>query len=384
MTIQTGLLPPLSLYVHIPWCVQKCPYCDFNSHAQKQALPEQEYVDALLADLQQDLPRTSGRSLQSIFIGGGTPSLFSADAIQALLDGIRAKIPLEADAEITLEANPGTVEADRFSGYQQAGINRISMGVQSFNAAHLQRLGRIHDPEQARRAARLAAGLSLRSFNLDLMHGLPDQTVEQALDDLRQAIELNPPHLSWYQLTIEPNTAFGARPPQLPEDELLWDIQEQGHALLQAAGYQQYEISAYAKPGFRCEHNLNYWRYGDYLGIGCGAHGKVTLPDGQIVRTVKVKHPRGYLDPARSYLAEETQVAAADRPFEYAMNRFRLFEPVPKVEFEHRTGLSCPTFSQSLSSAKHKGLIEETAETWQVTELGHRYLNILLEALMES
>ncbi|HBT13309.1 MAG TPA: YggW family oxidoreductase, partial [Erwinia persicina] len=288
-------LPPLSLYIHIPWCVQKCPYCDFNSHALKGEVPHEEYVQHLLNDLDIDLPLTSGREVSTIFIGGGTPSLLSSEAMQMLLDGVRARLPLSAAAEITMEANPGAVEAERFSGYQRAGVNRISIGVQSFSAAKLERLGRIHGPEEAKRAARLAEGLGLRSFNLDLMHGLPDQSLEEALDDLRQAIALNPPHLSWYQLTIEPNTLFASRPPRLPDEDDLWDIFEQGDALLTAAGYQQYETSAYAKPGYRCEHNLNYWRFGDYLGIGCGAHGKLTQPDGTIIRTAKTKHPRGFM-----------------------------------------------------------------------------------------
>ena len=232
-------LPPLSLYIHIPWCVQKCPYCDFNSHALKGEVPHSEYVQHLLNDLDQDLPLTAGREVRTIFIGGGTPSLLSSEAMQQLMDGVRARLPLAADAEITMEANPGTVEADRFSGYQRAGINRISIGVQSFSETKLQRLGRIHGPEEAKRAAHLASGLGLRSFNLDLMHGLPDQSVEEALDDLRQAIALNPPHLSWYQLTIEPNTLFSSRPPVLPDDDALWDIFEQGHQILTAAGYQQ-------------------------------------------------------------------------------------------------------------------------------------------------
>ena len=304
-------VPPLALYVHIPWCVQKCPYCDFNSHAQKQAIPEAEYVSALLDDLSADLAFVAGRTLSSIFIGGGTPSLFSAQAIGQLLAGIQERIPFDDNIEITLEANPGTVEAGRFAGYQSAGVNRFSIGVQSFNPLHLQKLGRIHDPAQAVAAAHQASALKLRSFNLDLMHGLPNQTLEQALDDLRQAIALAPPHLSWYQLTIEPNTAFGARPPRLPEDDTLWEIQEQGHELLLAAGYRQYEISAYAKPGFECQHNLNYWRFGDYLGIGCGAHGKLTDPaSGAVQRRVKIKHPKGYLDPARPYLDEQWQVPA--------------------------------------------------------------------------
>lgn len=378
-------LPPLALYVHIPWCVQKCPYCDFNSHALKQGLPETAYVDALLEDLEADLFRVPGRELSSIFIGGGTPSLLSAEAIGRLLTGIKLRIPFADDIEITMEANPGTVEAGRFAGFQAAGINRISIGVQSFDPAQLQKLGRIHDPEQASRAAQQAAGLGLRSFNLDLMHGLPGQTLEQALDDLRQAIALAPPHLSWYQLTIEPNTAFGARPPQLPEDETLWNIQEQGHVLLLAAGYRQYEISAYAKPGFECRHNLNYWRFGDYLGIGCGAHGKLTNgTTGIIQRTVKVKHPKGYLDPARAYLDECWTVGADELPFEYFMNRFRLFEAVPKHEFSQRTGLGETSVAARLQEAIQDELLLDCGESWQVTELGHRYLNRLLQLFMDA
>jgi putative oxygen-independent coproporphyrinogen III oxidase len=378
-------LPPLALYVHIPWCVQKCPYCDFNSHALKQGVPEVEYVDALLDDLEADLHRVTGRSLSSIFIGGGTPSLFSAAAIARLLAGIRARIPFVDDIEITMEANPGTIEAGRFAGFQIAGVNRISIGVQSFHPEQLQKLGRIHDPAQASAAARQAAELDLRSFNLDLMHGLPGQSLEEALDDLRQAIALNPPHLSWYQLTIEPNTAFGARPPQLPEDDTLWDIQEQGHALLLAAGYHQYEVSAYAKPGFECRHNLNYWRFGDYLGIGCGAHGKLTnLDEGTIQRTVKIKHPKGYLDPSRPYLDECWTVGADDLPFEYFMNRFRLFEDTPKHEFSSRTGLAVERVTSPLQEAIARGLLQEQEECWQLTELGHRYLNVLLQLLMDA
>ena len=377
-------VPPLALYVHIPWCVQKCPYCDFNSHAQKQAIPEAEYVSALLDDLSADLAFVAGRTLSSIFIGGGTPSLFSAQAIGQLLAGIQERIPFDDNIEITLEANPGTVEAGRFAGYQSAGVNRFSIGVQSFNPLHLQKLGRIHDPAQAVAAAHQASALKLRSFNLDLMHGLPNQTLEQALDDLRQAIALAPPHLSWYQLTIEPNTAFGARPPRLPEDDTLWEIQERGHELLLAAGYRQYEISAYAKPGFECQHNLNYWRFGDYLGIGCGAHGKLTDPHtGTIHRTVKIKHPKGYLDPARPYLDQRWQVQSDELPFEYFMNRFRLFEPCPKQEFMDRTGLPLTQIASRMQAAIQKELMAEDGDVWRVTELGHRYLNVLLEGFME-
>ncbi|WP_312181944.1 radical SAM family heme chaperone HemW [Pantoea sp. CTOTU46764] len=375
-------LPPLSLYIHIPWCVQKCPYCDFNSHALKGEVPHIEYVQHLLNDLEQDLPLTGGRKVRTIFIGGGTPSLLSSDAMQMLMDGVRARLPLAAEAEITMEANPGTVEADRFSGYQKAGINRISIGVQSFSPQKLERLGRIHGPEEAVRAAQLAEGLGLRSFNLDLMHGLPDQSLEEALDDLRQAIALNPPHLSWYQLTIEPNTLFGSRPPKLPDDDALWDIFEQGHQLLSAAGYQQYETSAYAKPGYRCEHNLNYWRFGDYLGIGCGAHGKLTQADGRIVRTVKTRHPRGFMK--GTYLDKQHDVAENDKPFEFFMNRFRLLEAAPRADFRRYTGMDEQVIRPQIDAAITAGYVVETTENWQITEKGKLFLNSLLELFLSE
>ncbi|WP_226101819.1 radical SAM family heme chaperone HemW [Dickeya oryzae] len=373
-------LPPLSLYIHIPWCVQKCPYCDFNSHALKGEVPHDDYVAHLLADLDADLPMVSARPLHSIFIGGGTPSLLSAEAMQQLLDGVRARLSLVPDAEITMEANPGTVEADRFSGYQRAGVNRISIGVQSFSPDKLTRLGRIHGPQEAKRAAVLAAGLGLRSFNLDLMHGLPEQSLDEALDDLRQAIALSPPHLSWYQLTIEPNTLFGSRPPVLPDDDALWDIFEQGHRLLSDAGYQQYETSAYAKPGYQCQHNLNYWRFGDYLGIGCGAHGKITFTDGEIVRTVKTRHPRGYMQ--GNYLQQRSEVALPDRPFEFFMNRFRLLEPAPRADFTAYTGLPESVIREQLDAALTQGYLTETEQHWQVTEHGKLFLNSLLERFL--
>ncbi|WP_313106443.1 radical SAM family heme chaperone HemW [Pseudescherichia vulneris] len=373
-------LPPLSLYIHIPWCVQKCPYCDFNSHALKGEVPHDDYVQHLLSDLDADAPWAQGREVQTIFIGGGTPSLLSGPAMQTLLDGVRARLNLAADAEITMEANPGTVEADRFVDYQRAGVNRISIGVQSFNEAKLTRLGRIHGPEEAKRAARLATGLGLRSFNLDLMHGLPDQTLEEALDDLRQAIELNPPHLSWYQLTIEPGTLFGSRPPVLPDDDSLWEIFEQGHQLLTAAGYQQYETSAYAKPGYQCQHNLNYWRFGDYLGIGCGAHGKVTFPDGRILRTAKTRHPRGYMQ--GTYRDRQHDVETADKPFEFFMNRFRLLEPAPRGEFTRYTGLDESAIRPQIARALALNYVTESAEAWQITEHGKLFLNSLLELFL--
>lgn len=373
-------LPPLSLYIHIPWCVQKCPYCDFNSHALKGEVPHDDYVQHLLADLDKDVAMAQGREITTIFIGGGTPSLLSGPAMQTLLDGVRARLAVRDDAEITMEANPGTVEADRFVDYQRAGVNRISIGVQSFDQAKLTRLGRIHGPDEAKRAALLARSLGLHSFNLDLMHGLPDQTLEEALDDLRQAIALNPPHLSWYQLTIEPNTMFGSRPPVLPDDDALWDIFEQGHQLLSAAGYQQYETSAYAKPGYQCQHNLNYWRFGDYLGIGCGAHGKITYPDGRILRTSKTRHPRGYMQ--GNYLDRQHDVEAADKPFEFFMNRFRLLEAAPRTEFTRYTGLSEETVRPQIEQAKSLGYIEETPEYWQITQHGKLFLNSLLELFL--
>lgn len=375
-----GKLPPLSLYIHIPWCVQKCPYCDFNSHALKGEVPHDDYVAHLLADLDADLPLVAGREIRTIFIGGGTPSLLSAEAMQTLMDGVRARIPVAADAEVTMEANPGTVEADRFSGYQKAGINRISIGVQSFGDDKLIRLGRIHDAGEAKRAARLAATLGLRSFNLDLMHGLPEQHLGEALSDLRQAIELAPPHLSWYQLTIEPNTSFGSLPPVLPDDDLLWDIFSQGHQLLTQAGYVQYETSAYAKPGFQCQHNLNYWRFGDYLGIGCGAHGKISFADGRILRTVKTKHPRGYME--GRYLDQQDEVATEDRPFEFFMNRFRLLEAMPRRDFTDYTGLPESVVRPQIEAALNAGEISETATHWQITEHGKLFLNTLLERFL--
>ena len=374
-------LPPLSLYIHIPWCVQKCPYCDFNSHTLKNDLPHQEYVQHLLADLEQDLPLTSSREISTIFIGGGTPSLLTPEAMDTLLQGVRKRIAVNPNAEITMEANPGTVETNRFIAYQQAGINRISIGIQSFDENKLKRLGRIHNSQEATNAAKLAQQLNLRSFNLDLMHGLPEQTSEQALFDLQQAIALNPPHLSWYQLTIEPQTLFGSHPPPLPDDEQLWQIYQQGDKLLKQAGYQQYETSAYAKPGYQCQHNLNYWRFGDYLGIGCGAHGKLSFSDGRILRTAKTRHPKGYMQ--NQYLYQQHEVDNADRPFEFFMNHFRLLEAVPRCDFPALTGLDETVIRSQLDEALQQGFITETEQYWQVTEKGKLFLNSLLELFLE-
>ena len=380
--------PPLSLYIHIPWCVQKCPYCDFNSHALKAEIPEEQYIDALLEDLETDirsyqLPQVP-RPLQSIFIGGGTPSLISSEGIGKLLRGVQKQIPFAENIEITMEANPGTIEAQRFAEYQKQGITRISVGVQSFEQDKLKKLGRIHGKDEAINAAELAHTIGLESFNLDLMHGLPDQTPEQALSDLDKAIELDPPHLSWYQLTIEPNTLFYSSPPQLPDEDNLWDIFEQGHQKLTAAGYVQYETSGYSKPGFQCRHNLNYWRFGDYLGIGCGAHGKLSFADGRIIRTTKVKHPRGYLNLLKPYLDSETEVAAEDRPFEFFMNRFRLLEACPKQDFPDRTGLDLNEIQPIINRALEMGYLSETDTHWQVTEKGKLFLNDLLEMFVEE
>lgn len=382
--------PKLSLYAHIPWCVQKCPYCDFNSHALKEEIPETQYIAALLEDLDRDIERyqlaNDPRRLHSIFIGGGTPSLISPQGIQDLIDGIAARIPFQPEIEITMEANPGTIEAERFAAYRLAGVTRISIGVQSFAAEKLARLGRIHGQQEAVRAAKLAHTIGLKSFNLDLMHGLPDQSLAQALDDLDQAIALNPPHLSWYQLTIEPNTLFYSKPPTLPDDDALWDIFELGHQKLTEAGYVQYEISGYSKPGYQCQHNLNYWRFGDYLGIGCGAHGKLSFADGRIIRTTKVKHPRGYLaayqNMVKPYLSDEQLVAESDRPFEFFMNRFRLLEACPKQDFITTTGLALSVIEPTIQWACEMNYLTQDATSWQITEHGKLFLNDLLAAFM--
>lgn len=380
-------LQPLSLYIHIPWCVEKCPYCDFNSHAfdkgkDDKALPEAEYVKALIQDLDDDIERfkLSNRKLHTIFIGGGTPSLFSAKAIGDILTQVKQRFEIdEATFEVTLEANPGTVEADKFVGFANAGVTRLSIGVQSFASDKLIKLGRIHDSNQAKRAAELAHEAGIKSFNLDLMHGLPDQSLEHALDDLKTAIELAPDHISWYQLTIEPNTAFYSKPPELPQDDILWSIQEQGVELLEAAGYKQYEISAYAKADKQCQHNLNYWRFGDYLGIGCGAHGKITdVESGKIFRTIKVKHPKGYLEQGRKALDHLNEVAEDELTFEFMMNQLRLKEAFDLAHFQSSTGLSVQAIEAQLEKAVKQGLLAQNNDQYQVTVQGHRYLNELL------
>ena len=373
---------PLSLYIHIPWCVKKCPYCDFNSHAQGGALPVDDYVAALLADLDRDLAQFSdaiaARPIHSVFFGGGTPSLFAPDAIARILDGVAARIALPRDAEVTLETNPGTVEHGRFDGYLAAGVNRISFGVQSFDDDKLRRLGRIHGADEAADAIKSAQDAGVGNINLDLMYALPEQTLDGALTDIARAVALAPTHVSHYQLTLEPNTLFAAKPPRLPDDDSAWDMQEACQTALAAAGYAQYEVSAYAQGGRRCEHNLNYWRFGDYLGIGAGAHGKLSdAGANRIVRTTKLKLPRSYLDRAARGEAIGTlaDVASADLPFEFMMNALRLAEGVDASTFHARTGLDDEVIAPRLRDARVRGWLIDDPSRIAATELGQRYLN---------
>ena len=384
-----SVLPPLSLYIHVPWCVRKCPYCDFNSHESQGDIPEADYISALIEDLKQDLHWVQGREIQSIFFGGGTPSLLSARAYDTLFDGLTRHLSFSDNIEITLEANPGTFEAEKFNGYRRAGINRLSMGIQSFDPEQLKKLGRIHDKEQALRAIDMARDAGFDNFNLDLMHGLPDQTPEQALLDLDTALAFHPPHLSWYQLTIEPNTDFYKRPPVLPEDDILWDIQEQGQARLAEAGLKQYEISAYARPGRQARHNINYWRFGDYLGIGAGAHGKITIagPEGhRVLRSQKARLPKRYLDETRQFLSATDIIASDDIAFECMMNALRLHSGISITDFEQRTGVTLDSLSKPMQKAESLGLIERAQVNNQdyirASERGKQYLNELLSLFL--
>lgn len=368
---------PLSLYIHLPWCVKKCPYCDFNSHALKNNLPEEEYINALLQNLKQDLSKIDQRPIQTIFFGGGTPSLFSAKALDRLLNSIAKECQLVKNIEITLEANPGTVEQEKFNGFRAAGINRLSIGVQSFNPEKLKILGRIHDDNEAIKAAETAHKAGFDNFNLDLMFGLPNQTINEALEDLKIAISLKPTHLSWYQLTLEPNTLFYQQPPKLPDNDLIWEMQQQGQALLASHGFNQYEISAYSQSERECKHNLNYWQFGDYLGIGAGAHGKITN-DGKITRTVKTKNPKDYLDPNKSFLIEEKIIDPKELPFEFMMNALRLNQKIPLSLFPERTRLPLNSIQLQLNQANEKGLLHIDQQHLQVTDFGSRFLNDLL------
>jgi putative oxygen-independent coproporphyrinogen III oxidase len=370
--------PPLALYVHIPWCVQKCPYCDFNSHQARAAIPEADYVAALIADLESALPLVWGRQVTSIFFGGGTPSLFSGKSIDTLLTAFRTLLPLTPGAEVTLEANPGTVESAKFAAFRDAGVNRLSLGIQSFAARQLSALGRIHDDRQARQAIEIAAR-HFDNFNLDLMYGLPGQTLAQALDDVDQALGCTPAHLSCYQLTLEPNTAFAAAPPLLPEADLCADMQEAIEARLAAAGYTHYETSAFAQPGRHCRHNVNYWTFGDYLGIGAGAHGKLTLHD-RVLRQMRWKQPKQYMAQvtAGTPLDHETVVERADLPFEFMMNALRLNQGFDAPLFAARTALPLLSIEKQLRRAEADGLLQRSGGHLAPTLRGQRHLNRLL------
>jgi putative oxygen-independent coproporphyrinogen III oxidase len=370
---------PLSLYIHLPWCVRKCPYCDFNSHALRDTLPEELYVAALLRDFEEQLPRIWGRRLTSIFFGGGTPSLFSEKSIAAILTGINARLPFNTSLEITLEANPGAVDEARFVGFRHAGVNRLSLGIQSLQNEKLQALGRIHDREYALRAIELATRAGFDNFNLDFMHGLPKQNVAEALADLRDGLGFSPPHLSWYQLTIEPNTLFHHQPPTLPVEEELYEIQEQGKQVLADAGLGQYEVSAYCKADHECAHNLNYWEFGDYLGIGAGSHSKITCLDQQhISRHWQVKHPKDFLDTQKKFTAEQKILTPAEVVFEFMLNALRLTKGVPLTLFFERTGLPATMLEPALTRAREKKLMSENPAELRATELGQRFLNDLV------
>jgi len=374
---------PLSLYVHIPWCVRKCPYCDFNSHAVKEGIPEKIYVDALLQDLEENLSRLDGRPLGTIFFGGGTPSLFSAQAIEAILSGIQTKLPLTSDIEITLEANPGTLEQARFKDYRSIGVNRLSIGIQSLDNIQLQKLGRIHDREAAIRAVKTAQDSGFDNLNIDLMYGLPQQSITAALQDLEQALELKAPHFSWYQLTLEPNTAFYHTQPPLPTEDAIWEMQTQGQGVLTSQGLKQYEVSAYSHLQHECRHNLNYWQFGDYLGIGAGAHSKITdLQQQKIQRHWQVKNPRDYLDSHKKKTAQTIEVGSQDAIFEFMLNALRLTEGVPLRLFEERTGIATANIKPLLQIAHDKKLLIDEDLMLKPSELGKRFLNNLVSLFL--
>lgn len=384
-TLQLAALPPLSLYVHLPWCLKKCPYCDFNSHEMAATdLPEQRYVDAVVADLEAALPLIWGRTIHSIFLGGGTPSLFAPATIDRLLGDIRARLRLEPDCEITMEANPGTFEKDRFRGYRQAGVSRLSIGVQSFNDAHLKALGRVHDRAQALAAVEEAAQ-AFDTFNLDIMYALPGQTLEQVGQDIAMALQFAPPHISIYHLTIEPNTYFAKYPPPIPEDDIAYGMLDHITELTGVAGLERYEVSAYARTGHRCIHNLNYWQFGDYLGIGAGAHSKLSFAH-RVVRQVRFRDPRLYMERAfaGNALAQDEEVARADLPFEFMLNALRLRHGFGLREFTERTGLSITAIEAALNEAERKGLIERDFARVRPTVRGFDFLSDLQEIFLSN
>ena len=373
----------IALYVHMPWCVRKCPYCDFNSHQLKPAQPDSSYIDALLRDFELELPRIGQRRIDSVFFGGGTPSLFQPEHFSRLLSELRRRMAFADDVEITMEANPGTIERGRFLGYAQAGINRVSLGAQSFSASALRRLGRIHSADDTHRAVQELRDAKLCNFNLDLMYALPDQTLEEAMFDVRTACALEPSHISYYQLTLEPGTVFHSRPPPLPDDDAAWQIQAAGQRLLAEAGYRQYEVSAYARDGARCRHNLNYWLFGDYVGIGAGAHGKISQAEPRrVLRSVKPKQPREYQEQIRraadiAALGETTAVAGSELPFEFMLNALRLNDGFTDLDYENRTGLPIAELRVPLLAALQRGLLAARAGGWRPTDLGLRFLNDL-------
>ncbi|MFJ1469579.1 radical SAM family heme chaperone HemW [Massilia orientalis] len=375
-------LPPLALYIHWPWCVRKCPYCDFNSHESKEPVPEQAYLDALRADLEQSLPLIWGRKIHTVFIGGGTPSLISAAGLDRLMSDLRTLLPLDLDAEITMEANPGTFEAEKFKAFRASGINRLSIGIQSFNSRHLQALGRIHDAEEAIRAVGIAQA-NFDNFNLDLMYALPGQTLAEAQADIDMALSFAPPHLSLYHLTMEPNTVFAKYPPELPGDDESADIQDMIAERTAAAGYEHYEVSAYAKPGHRARHNLNYWKFGDYLGIGAGAHSKLSFPH-RVLRQARYKQPASFMEAAGkgNAVAEEHELARADLGFEFMLNALRLTEGFAPNLFGERTGMPINAIEKDLNAAEAKGLIYRDFRVIRPTELGQRFLNDLQEMFL--
>ena len=375
--------PPLSLYIHIPWCVKKCPYCDFNSHESRSDIPEERYVAALIADLEQSVPRVYGRKINSVFFGGGTPSLFSPESIQTILNAVNMLTPLTFDAEITLEANPGTVDSAHFAGYKEAGVNRVSLGIQSFNSSHLKALGRIHDDKQAMLSAELALA-TFERVNLDVMYGLPNQSLDNALEDAKQAVSLGPDHLSFYHLTLEPNTPFYRTPPSLPSDDTSSEMQEQIEVLLATRGYEHYETSAFCQPKSQARHNINYWSFGDYLGIGAGAHSKLSYHD-KIIRETRHKHPKAFMGNAEQGNAVDNawHISQQELGFEFMMNALRLTGGVNTALFQQRTGLPLITIAKPLAEAEAKGLITQENQHIKPTLLGQRYLNDLLSIFLD-
>jgi oxygen-independent coproporphyrinogen-3 oxidase len=383
-TINLAALPPLSLYVHFPWCVRKCPYCDFNSHEAQGGIPEQQYLDAMRRDLEEALPLIWGRRIHTVFIGGGTPSLLSAAGLDRLMSDIRALLPLEADAEITMEANPGTFETEKFKSYRTSGINRLSIGIQSFNPRHLQALGRIHDGDEARRAVGIAQQ-HFDNFNLDLMYALPEQTLQEARSDLETALAFAPPHLSLYHLTLEPNTVFAKYPPPVPSEDASADMQDMIQAATAAAGYRHYEVSAYAREGRQARHNLNYWRFGDYLGIGAGAHSKISFPH-RVIRQARYKQPGSYMEHALggNPVQQETEIGRKELGFEFMLNALRLTDGFDSTLFAERTGLALNAIAAPLEAAEARGLLYRDHRTIRPTELGQRFLNDLQEMFLGS